>query len=235
MLSNRFELAAKAQVALQKINNNKMIQETANQAPIGKPDYTKIQFEEFDENVFDMKLKLDSYFYKNMLKELPAENLAETVQIISDMNQTVHDIYEHINIKPKTYGFNLTTSFNNSEEILESQAQKYMNDYLRDNYYMLTTEQRSEKYFNKIKPIAEGIIIENEVDENTALEYASKVVLMENIIHRICFPLTIQSVIQESLDDESYGEIFEQDQLNNLWETYKTQSYNFARLVSLLV
>ena len=151
------------------------------------------------------------------------------------MADTIHSIYEHINIKPKTYGFELSTGLNNSEEILESKAQKYINDYLRDNYYALTTEQREVKFLNRVKPIAEQVIIENSMEPEAALEYSTKIILINELLDRIAFPITIQSIINESLHDEAYAEIFEQDKLNELWETYKLQSYNFARLISLIV
>ena len=231
---NRYELAAKSQAALQRLKNSQPIEES-NQHSYTKPDYARIAFEEFDENSFDIKLKLDNYYYKTFLGKLPAEHLAETVQIISNMADTIHSIYEHINIKPKTYGFELSTGLNNSEEILESKAQKYINDYLRDNYYALTTEQREVKFLNRVKPIAEQVIIENSMEPEAALEYSTKIILINELLDRIAFPITIQSIINESLHDEAYAEIFEQDKLNELWETYKLQSYNFARLISLIV
>lgn len=237
MFIDQFQLAAQAQLGLNKLRNNKQqeITESENSFNYTKADYARMSFEEYDESVFDTKSTLDSYYFKRLIKNIPEENLNESIQIISNLYDTVKQIYEHVNIKPKTYGFNISNSLNGSEEKLEEQAQNYINNFLKDNYYNLTAQQRQEKYFPKIKPIAESLVIENQLDENQALEFASKVVLMEDLINRICFPLTAQAFIEESLHDASYAQIFEQDALQELWDSFHKQSHNFAKVVSMLV
>lgn len=236
---NPFELAAKAQAALQKINSNKqqVLQEQDDSAFFKrtKADYARMAFEEFDESDFDTKSKLDAYFFKNMVRNIPEEHLQDTVQIVNNLYENVESIYKYVNVKPKTYGFNLSSSLNNSDEVLESQAQGYINTFLKDNYYNMTSSQREEKYFPKIKPLAESLVIENSLNETEALEYASKVVLMEDLIRRICFPLTIQSFIEETIQDDAYAELFEKEGLVNLWDSFNTKIHNLAKLVSMLV
>lgn len=238
MYIDPFQLAAQAQLGLNKIKQNKQQELLENQAPsfnYTKADYARMSFDEFDEHSFDNKSTLDSYYFKHLIKNIPEEHLEETIQIISNLYDKVKQIYEHVNVKPKTYGFNLTTSLNNSEETLEEQAQSYINGFLRDNYYNLTSDQREQKFFPRIKPIAESLVLENSLNEKNALEFASKVVLMEDLINRICFPLTIQSLIDESLHDPNYGKIFEQESLQKLWDEFNDQSFKFAKVVSMLV
>ena len=239
MFINQFQLAAQAQLGLNKYRASKredaITENTEDSFKYTKADYAKMAFEEYDETVFETKSTLDSYYFKRLIKNIPDEYLNESVEIISNLYDTVKNIYEHINVKPKTYGFNISNSLNNSEQILEDQAQSYINAFLKDNYYNLTAQQRQEKYFPKIKPIAESLVLENQLDETQALEFASKVVLMEDLINRICFPLTVQSFIEDSLHDASYAQIFEQEDLQNLWDSFHKQSYNFAKIVSMLV
>lgn len=238
MYIDPFQLAAQAQLGLNKLKASKEQNILENQIPsfnYTKADYARMSFEEFDENIFENKSTLDSYFFKQMLKNIPEENLNETIQIVSNLYDKVKQIYEYINVKPKTYGFNINTGLNNSEETLEEQAQTYINGFLRDNYYNLTSQQREDRYFPKIKPIAESLVLENKLDDKSALEFASKVVLMEDLINRICFPLTIQSLIEESLHDASYAKIFEQEALQNLWESFQEQAFRFAKVVSMVV
>lgn len=238
MFYDQYQLAAKAQEALQRIKNNKAQitnEQVDNTFALNKANYAKMAFEEFDDEIFENKLKLDSFFFKHLIHNLPEQYLPETVQILENLTGITKQIYEHINVKPRTYGFNLQTSLNNSDEILENQAQNYINSFLRDNYYTLTSKQREEKYFPLIKPLAESFILENQLDEMKSIETASKVVLMEDLIRRICFPLTIQSFIQETLHDDTYGEMFEQEQLQDLWESFLNKSHSFAKLVSLIV
>ena len=238
MYIDPFQLAAQAQLGLNKIKNNKTQEILENQAPsfnYTKADYSRMAFEEFDENAFNNKSTLDSYFFKRLIKNIPNENINEGIQIVSNLYDKVKQIYEYINVKPKTYGFNINTSLNNSEETLEEQAQSYINGFLKDNYYNLTAEQREQKYFPKIKPIAESLVLENNLDDKAALEFASKVVLLEDLINRICFPLTIQSLIDESLHDVSYAQIFEQQPLQDLWESFQDQSFKFAKVVAMLI
>lgn len=238
MFVDPLQLAAQAQLGLQKLRSNKNQILLENETPkfeYNKADYTKMAFEEYDESAFDTKSTLDSYYFKRLIKNLPEEHLNEGIQLVSNLYDTVKQIYEHINVKPKTYGFNLTNSLNNSDEVLEDQAQSYINSFLKDNYYNLTSEQRQDKYFPKIKALAESLVIENQLNENNAVEYASKVILMEDLISRICFPLTVQSLITESLHDEAYGKLFEQQALQDLWDKFNGQVHSFSKVVSMLV
>lgn len=236
---NPFEMAAKCQAALQNIRENKqqVLQEQDDSAFFQrtKADYAKMAFEEFDESDFDTKSKLDAYFFKNMIKNIPEEHLQDSINMVNSLYESVGKVYRFVNVKPKTYGFNLNSSLNNSDEVLESQAQGYINSFLKDNYYNMTSAQREERYFPKIKPLAESLVIENSLNETDALEYASKVVLMEDLIRRICFPLTVQSFIEETIQDDTYAELFEREDLVKLWEGFNTKAHNMAKLVSMLV
>lgn len=238
---DRLQLASKAQEALQRINANKAqtLKESnlndINSFKNNKANLVKAAFEEYDESDFTNKTTIDSYFFKNLISNIPSQNLEGMVEVISQLYDNSQSIYEHINVKPRTYGFNLQTALNSSEEVLENQAKNYINGFLKDNYYKLTTEQRQEKFFPKIKPIAESLILENQLNETEALEYASKVVLMEELISHIVFPSAVQSYIEESLQDASYAEVFEAEELQEKWDLFKNQVYNVAKIVSMIV
>lgn len=241
---NRYELASKAHSALQRLRSNKateLLNENSTSlsseeyVSAAKKDLTKLAFEEYDESVFNTKAAIDSYYFKKLTSNCPNQHITELETILAKLYDTTKTIYEQINVKPRTYCFNIQTALNSSDEVLENQAKGYINSYLNDNYYKLSSDQRSETFFPKVRPIAESLIINNQLNEKEALEFASKTVLIENLITKICFPTVIETYIEETLHDPSYSELFEQGVLQETWDSFKNQVHKFSKIVSMLV
>ncbi len=233
MLDNRFKIAATAQSALRRMKGSN----TTESVVRPKIDHSKMLFEEYDDDSFSQKVKIDSIFYKTMLKNLD-ESYADGVKVIlTNMFSTTKEIYEHINIKPRVYGFNISTTFNESDDALQQNAQRMINDFINDKYYSLTTEQREEKYYPAINSIAKDIILsESEsLNEKDAITFATKAIVMKELIERVNFPLSIQNKIQELLIDENYGKIFNQQRLVELWDQFQEQNFDIAKIVAVLI
>lgn len=231
MLSDRFKIAATAQSALRRMKGDNVTENVMRP----KVDHSKMLFEEYDDNSFSQKVKIDSVFYKTMLSNLD-ESYADSVKtILTSMFCTTKEIYEHINIKPRVYGFNMTTAFNESDDVLQQNAQRMINDFINNKYYSLTTEQREEKYYPAVRSIAKDVILSESVDEKEAITFATKAVVMKELIERINFPMSIQNKIQELLIDENYGKIFNQEHLSNLWDQFQEQNFDIAKIVAVLI
>ena len=233
MLDSRFKIAATAQSALRRMKNSNVTENVIKP----KVDHSRMLFEEYDDDSFAQKVKIDSMFYKTMLKNLD-ESYADSVKmILTNMFATTKEIYEHINIKPRVYGFNINTVFNESDDMLQQNAQRMINDFINDKYYSLTTEQREEKYYSAVSSIAKDVILSESdaLDEKDALTFATKTIVMKNLIERINFPLSIQNKVQELLIDENYGKIFNQEQLSHLWDQFQEQSFDISKIVAVLI
>ena len=240
---NRYELIEKAQQALQRINTNKQAQLLTESKAYDrfsylnavKQDLTKMAFEEYDESVMHNKSTVDSYYFKILTENSPVEHVAEIQTVINNLYNTTKKIYEQINIKPKSHGFDLKNALNESEDILENQAKSYINNYFKENYYALNKEQRVEKFYPKVKPIAEQLVLENHMNEEEALKFAFKTILAENLITKICFPNNIREYVEECLQDESYAEMFEQQVLQDNWDSFNRQTHNLSKIVAYLI
>ena len=133
---NRNELVEKAQQALQRINANKKAQLlneskdtfNTNYLTAIKKDLTKLAFEEYDESVMHNKSTIDSYYFKILTENSPIEHSGNIQQIINNLYNTTKTIYEQINIKPRSHGFDLKNALNDSETVLENQAKNYINN-----------------------------------------------------------------------------------------------------------
>ena len=192
-------------------------------------------FEEYDEKFFEHKVKLDSIFYKSFFKNLEESHVSDVRNILTNYFDTVRQIYEHVNIKPRVYGFNINTALNDSDKILEESANRMINDYINQQYYSLDSEQREQKYFTAVKPIASEVILKEHVDENEAVQFGTKSVVIKDFLERISFPMTVRNRIEEDMIDEGYGKIFDQDKLRTLWDTFQEQTMDLAKIIAVLV
>ena len=234
MLDNRYKLAGDATLALNRIRQNKasVITEST-RTP--KTDFNRMIFEEYDEKFFEHKVKLDSIFYKSFFKNLEESHVSDVRNILTNYFDTVRQIYEHVNIKPRVYGFNINTALNDSDKILEESATRMINDFINQQYYSLDSEQREQKYFTAVKPIASEVILKEHVDENEAVQFGTKSVVIKDFLERISFPMTVRNRIEEDMIDEGYGKIFDQDKLRTLWDTFQEQTMDLAKIIAVLV
>lgn len=231
-IPNRFQMAATAQAALNKLKSSSApITESTRTA---KTDFGRYILEEYDEKAFVDKVRIDTIFYKTLFKNL-SEHVDEVQQILGNFFNTIKDIYEHENLKPRVYGFQIGTAFNSSDKELYESANRMINDFVKKQYYSLSQEAREEKYFPQIKQIASDVILKEHVSDESAVQFASKTAVMKDLIERISFPLVIRERILQDLIDENYARIFDQDKLNSLWETFQEQCVGVAKLVASIV
>ncbi len=235
-VENQFELAAKSLQALGRIQNNRqrIEEEKLDPAKI-KPNYTKVFFEEFDEESFNQKVKLDSGYYNMLLSKLEESDLESVQGLLGNMLGTVRQIYEHINIKGKVYGMSRLATLDDTDDMIQESAGRIVNDFIGRNYYSLTREERHSKYMNEVKAVATSSVIQEGVEPEVAVQQAIKTAVFIKLIESINFPLTVKSEIEHCLVSEEYSQIFKQDELNSLWDLFNEQCQEFAKIVSVIV
>ena len=232
-INSRLKLAGAAQGALARLqaNRNAPVEESSRTM---KLDFQRQIFEEYDESSFEDKVKLDSMFYRMMFRRLDEEYVEPVRMVLTKMFETTKEIYEHLNIKPRLYGFQWT-SLNESEDILEESALRMINDFVNQHYYSLTQEQREERYLHPVRKLAGDAVISEGVNEEDAIKYATKAAVMQQLIERVNFPLAVRSNVEELLTDENYGKIFEQNRLREIWDLFQEQCYDISRMVATVI
>jgi len=190
-------------------------------------------YEEYDEVAFERKLRIESLFFEHLFESLDNSEL-KLSEALGSFYKTVREIYEMINIEPESFKqLNqsiLTESISDQHDIFT----KLITEHLESKFFSLSAEKRTAKYLNESKEYATKLISEG-VEPEEALKHAIKTSVMESLIHDIAFTKPIQYRIKHLLEDEDYGKVFDQDQLANLWGTFKNKAHNLSRIVSLAV
>lgn len=236
--TDRIEISNKSRVTLNRIRakqkgtNKKPIHEIIMEEKIQMPH--RFVFEEYSEGGWGKKVKTDRYIYNVLLKNLPEDKLEEAQMLVGDLLSVTRAVYEHINIEPKIHGFTNVTLESSQIEI-EIQAQKVVDQFLIENYYGMSGEQRNKIYESNVVPFAQHLVIQENLDPDIANEHSFKTVLFENFLMKVNFPFIIKEKVEELLESDIYKEMFDQEQLLKHWDDFKTQSRDFARIVSTIV
>jgi len=233
---DNYNLMAKSQEALNRLKTIRYLEEEEQQKGLHpKPNYARILLEEFDESNFKIKIERDKAYYDVLLHKLEESKVEQVQVILEGLLDNVKQIYEHINIKPKIYASNRLPDKNESDDIIYESASRIINDYISRNYYQLSKDNRVKNYEQTVKTIATELVVEQNIELDEAIEFATKVSVVNRLLENINFPLIIKSEIENSLVSEQYGEIFEQEELVNLWESFKNKSYKFAKIVAVVI
>ncbi len=235
-VQDQYNLAAKSRKALERIQNNRKEQEILKeQASWRRPNYSKLIFEEYDQTSFEDKVKADAAYYNVLFRRLDESNSSKLHKIVGSMMGTVRQIYEHINIKPKIYGLNRLPSLNESDNVIEENATRIISDFINRNYYQLSREQRQDKYAESVKAIASDMIVKESIDPEDAVRFSTKVIVVKQFLESISFPLVVRGEIENYLTSKEYGELFEQDKFQDLWESFDNQSTHLAKIIASIV
>jgi len=235
-LDEHSKMAAKSQNALDRIKNTRELNALEeNKKNNMKPNHAKIFLEEFDNEIFNTKVKFDSAYYKVLINRLD-ESQNENIQLLlGDLLKTSRKIYEHINIKPKIYGINRLATLNETDEVIYEMAGRIISDFINNNYYKLSSDEKHARYFENVKSFAKELIVHENIETDDAVEYSMKVSVLQNLLETINFPMVIKNEIEKSLISEEYGDMFEQEELNILWSDFKNKSTSIAKIISAIV
>ena len=232
-LKERFDICAQSLEALNRMRSKQDVLAKENASV--KKDYSRLVFEEYNDDYRSIKITGDSIFYNCLTNRLDNIHEDDMQILFTNLTHTMNSIYEHINIKPKVYGFSESEIQNESEDVLHNKAVHIITEFLNYNYYTLSKEQLSKLYLKDITTIARDLIITETLDTNDAVQFALKSLIIESLIEKINFPMTVQDKINELMISNEYKAIFDQDRLINLWETFQNQSRDIAKIVTTVV
>jgi hypothetical protein len=235
-LEEHSKLSVLSQGALDRIRNTRELSELEEtRKHTVKTNFSKSILEEFDNDMFNKKIKFDTAYYNVLLNRLEEDQSSNIQILLGDLLKTTRQIYEHINIKPKIYAINRLVTLNESDEVIYETASRVISDYVNINYYKLTNDEKHARYFESVKLQAKELIINENVTTNDAVEYSMKIAVVQSLLETINFPMVIKNEIEKSLISEEYGDMFEQEELNTIWNDFKNKSLNIAKIISAIV
>ena len=232
-LEEQYKLSAMSLEALNRIRSKNQAKIQEEKQP--KRDYARLIFEEYEEDFFSLKLMCDSIFYNCLIKRLDETYESDIQKMFAELATTTRQIYEHINIKPRLYGFNESEVQNESQEVLDNKAVHLITEFLNHNYYSLTDKQLETLYLKEVSVIAKDLIVTENVETNDAVNFALKSIIVESLINRINFPMVIKDRVNELITSDNYGMIFDQDELIKLWDHFGKQVRNISKIAATVV
>lgn len=236
-VTNQFDLAEQSLNALNKLRQNKesLLQEQEEKRRLPKVNYAKFVFEEYDDDSFETKVKMDTAYYDILLSKLgePQQEAVET--ILATMLSTVKTIYETINVKPKIYGLQRLNGLNESQTNIAQSASRIISDFITRNYYRLNQEERENKYMGRVKDTSKSLILNEGVDPKEAVSFALRSAVIEELLEHINFPMTVKNEIETSLTSTDYAQMFDPQVLSDQWDKYQEQALNFSKIVSAIL
>ena len=186
-------------------------------------------FSEYNEKAFKTKLHIDLLFMEQLLQKLTPDQNIQVESLITSLYADVKAIYEFINIEPEVFGKFDETLLNESDQTIKNSLSKKIYTFLENRYYNLSVSKRTEKYSERIVPRSKELLTEG-VSNEDAVTYSIKQCLMEDFISDLSFPFAIKSRLTYLLENEAYGEIFDQNRLNDLYKNFKNKVNAIAKI-----
>lgn len=230
------QLSSKAFDALRRIKTSKIEESntTSNKtSKIAKKKYNLV-INEFDKDKFITKTKFDSYIYETLLEGFNDNQKENIATIVNDIENTIKQIYEFLNIEPRIVGFK-NMDVNDSESKLLTEAKSIVNTFVNKEYYSLTNQERTVKYKPAAVQMAYDLVVQENLDPNEAIEHSYKSLVIENLIDNIHFPFIIKHKLNEVFEDELYNEFFDVTELHELHDNYIEKRNQLARLVATVI
>jgi len=232
------ELMCEAQQALQKLNNQQnskkdLLVEFQNNWT--KYDKGRAYFEEYTPESFQSKIKIDLLYMDQLLQKLDNDQINEVEKLISSLYKDVKEIYEFLNVKPEIYGKNITEELiNENNENIKGALSKNIYKYLSNRFYDLPVEKRESLYFERTKEDSRHLISEGQ-DAETAVEFSIKKCLMEDFVRNICFPPVIRNRLNYILEDDAFGDLFDQNALHDVYNSYNKKLNSISKIIAVCV
>ena len=237
MLYDDDNLIYESAQALKRINESKTYKKTLEEEIAEaklKSDNGRHLFDEYDADSFKTKIGIDLLFFEQLLQKLDETQTLQVQPVITKLCSTVREIYEFTNINPEVFGRFDESILSESDEVVKRKLSKKIFTFLENKFYNLSSDKREAKYKDKIIPTSQHLISEG-ADHTEAVEFALKECVSEELISNICFPFSIKSRLDYLMENEAYAEIFDQDKLKSLYESYLSISKNVAKIITTCI
>lgn len=192
-------------------------------------------FEEYTSEIFESKMKVDLLYIDQLLQKLDNQQISEVEKLIGTVYKDVKEIYEIMNVKPEIYGRNVNENIiNESTEVMHNQLSKNIHSFLASNYYDLPIEKREKIYYERVKEDSSELINENH-NPKEVVTYSMKKCLMEDFVKNVCFPFSVRSRLNYLLEDAAFGDIFDQESLQEHYDSFNKKIKSLSKIIAACV
>lgn len=197
-----------------------------------KYEYEQGLYEEFSESAFETKMRLDVLFFESIFSKLPGNYSEKMSDAVGCFYRTVKELYEQINIKAENISTLSESILFESEREQEEKFKGILSKYIDREFYRIPPEKRPEKFLNESKDYAEELIKSGETP-NDAIQQAIKSCVTTKLVEEVAIPRVIQHRVRYLLEDANYALIFDQNQLRDKWNEFRSQAKSIGRIVAL--
>ena len=95
-------------------------------------------------------------------------------------------------------------------------------------------EQKKDKYLENSREHSKSLISDG-VSPEEAISFATKVVIMENLLTKIAFPFSVWARIEYLNESDDYRKVFDQEKLNTIIESFRDKVSSLAKIVAITV
>ena len=200
-----------------------------------KFDTGKAFFQEYDLVVYEGKIKVDMLYYDQLFQKMD-DSVSEGIQnAIISLYKTINSIYEFVNIAPEIYGNGIDVSIlESSIETTHRKLSKVVFEFLDNNFYKLSAEQRKVKYFEEHKELAKSLISEGNSPEES-ISFSVKSIITEKLLRHLSFPFGSWSRINYLVENDDYGAIFDQEKLVVLVDEFNKKLRAVSKIVATCI
>jgi hypothetical protein len=232
------DLMIESQNALHKLKKNKiqkkdplqMISESLQSVNMGQN-----FFEPYDTLIWEGKVRVDMLYYDQLLQKLDETTVIPLQSALGAYFRNIREIYEFVNLRPEVYGKGVDFSIlEMNNEQCKMKLSNVIYEYLDNKFYSLTPESRQKKYQDQSHELSKQLISEG-VDADEAISFAIKTTIMEDLLTKIAFPFSVWSRIQYLTESNDYREVFDQDSLISLVESFKNKVHAMAKIVATVI
>lgn len=234
--TDTYKISKEAFNALKKIRENKTPPIIEEILPPKRKKF-KLQnnnFNEYSDKAFDEKIKLDMYIYNKLINNISESEKEYISNLLIEMFEDIKNVYKFINYEPKNIGFKNLDSGSSKGDLIK-EAGDIINNFLKNEFYDLTLNERKIKYENKVIFSAINLVQEDNIKIDEAVEHSYKTAIIEDLIYKISFPSMIKYKIEEAKDDSLYNDFFDMERFNSILESFENKKKILARIISVLI
>jgi len=199
-------------------------------------DKGKNLYEEYSETNFNHKSKIDLLYYNQLLENLNPELIDKVSQLLISNIKNIKNIYESINTNSEYFGkHNIDSNIlDESIEVQHKAISKTIYEFLNNKFYKLTPEEREKKYLPLCLEECKSLISEG-IESDVATQFSIKRHLITELLDNIAFPAGIKHRLNYLLESKSYGQIFDQEKLKELYTTYQLLNNDISKVITACV
>jgi len=199
-------------------------------------DKGKDLYEEYSEDTFNYKSKVDLLYYNQLLQNLDESLVEKVEQLIIENIKLIKEIYKSINTNPVCFKQSkLTDNFlEESINVQQSIISKNIYEFLNLNFYNLDPQKRQKKYLPLCTESSKKLISEG-MDPKEAVEFSIKKHLIYALLDDIAFPKIIKHRLNYLLESDLYGKIFDQDELKTIFKKYQKLTESIASIITTCI